>query len=57
MRFEELSKKDQEFLMYCLLGHIKSKFKREERDQVIELTFEEYKDFFNGFDEDYEYCH
>lgn len=54
MRFEELDKKHQEFLMYCLSDHIKSKFKREERDQVIEPNYEEYKAFFNEFDEEYE---
>lgn len=35
MRFEELSKEHQEFLMYCLFDYIKSKVKKEERDQVI----------------------
>ena len=34
MRFEELSKKHQDFLMYSLSDFIKSKVKREERDQV-----------------------
>lgn len=50
MKFEELSKEHQEFLMYCLSDYIKSKFKREERDQVIEPTYDEYKDFFDKFD-------
>lgn len=54
MKFENLSKNHQEFLMYCLSDYIKSKLKREERDQVIEPTYEEYKAFFNAFDEDYE---
>lgn len=54
MKFEELSKKHQEFLMYCLSNYIKGKLKREERDQVIEPTFEEYKDFFDEFDGEYE---
>lgn len=54
MKFEELSKGHQDFLMYCLSDYIKSKFKREERDQVIEPTFEEYKDFFDEFDGEYE---
>ncbi|NLC66588.1 MAG: hypothetical protein GX752_06585 [Clostridium sp.] len=54
MKFEELSKKHQEFLMYCLSDYIKRKLKREERDQVIEPTFEEYQDFFNKFDGEYE---
>ena len=53
MKYEDLSKKHQEFLMYCLSSHIKSKFKREERYQVIEPTFEEYKDFFDDFDGEY----
>lgn len=54
MKFEELSKEHQEFLMYCLSDYIKGKLKREERDQVIEPTFEEYKDFFDEFDGEYE---
>lgn len=54
MRFEELSKEHQEFLMYCLFEHIKRKVKEEERDQVIEPTYEEYKAFFDEFDEEYE---
>lgn len=54
MRFEQLSKKHQEFLMYCLSDYIKSKVKKEERDQIIEPTYEEYKAFFDEFDEDYE---
>ena len=54
MRFEELSKKHQEFLMYCLSDYIKSKVKKEERDQVIEPTYEEYKAFFDEFDGEYE---
>lgn len=54
MRFEELSKKHQEFLMYCLSDYIKSKVKREERDQVIEPTYEEYKAFFDEFDGEYQ---
>ena len=54
MRFENLSKEHQEFLMYCLFDHIKRKVKKEERDQFIEPTYEEYKDFFNEFDGEYE---
>ena len=54
MKFEELTTQHQEFLMYCLFDHIKRKVKKEERDQVIEPTYEEYKDFFNEFDEEYE---
>ena len=53
MRFEELSKKHQEFLMYCLSDYIKGKVKKEERDQVIEPTYEEYKAFFGEFDGEY----
>lgn len=53
MRFEELSKEHQEFLMYCLLDYIKRKVKIEERDQVIEPTYEEYKTFFDEFDGEY----
>lgn len=47
MKFEELSKKHQEFLMYCLFEHIKRKVKEGERDQAIEPTYEEYKAFFD----------
>ena len=54
MRFEELEKRHQDFLMYCLGDYIKSKFKKEERDQVIEPTYEEYKAFFDEFDGEYE---
>jgi len=53
MRFEQLSKEHQEFLMYCLSDYIKSKVKKEERDQVIEPTYEEYKAFFDEFDGEY----
>ena len=53
MKFEELSKKHQEFLMYCLFDYIKRKIKREERDQVIEPTYEEYRAFFDEFDGEY----
>lgn len=48
MGFEELSKKHQEFLIYCLLDYVKSKFKKEESDQVIEPTYDEYKDLILG---------
>ena len=54
MRFGELSKEHQKFLMYCLFGHIKSKVKKEEREQVIEPSYEEYKAFFDEFDGEYE---
>lgn len=54
MKFEELATQHQEFLMYCLFDHIKRKVKEEERDQVIEPTYEEYKAFFDEFDGEYE---
>ena len=54
MKFEELTTQHQEFLMYCLFDHIKRKVKKEERDQVIEPTYEEYKAFFDEFDGEYE---
>jgi hypothetical protein len=54
MKFEELSKKHQDFLMYCLFDHIKRKVKKEERDPVIEPTYEECKTFFDEFDGEYE---
>lgn len=54
MRFEELTTQHQEFLMYCLFDHIKRKVKKEERDQLIEPTYEEYKAFFDEFDGEYE---
>ena len=54
MKFEELSREHQEFLMYCLSDYIKGKLKREEREQVIEPTYEEYKSFFDKFDGEYE---
>ena len=53
MKFEELTTQHQDFLMYYLFDHIKRKVKEEERDQVIEPTYEEYKSFFNEFDEEY----
>lgn len=50
MRFEELSKKHQEFLMCCLSDYIKVKVKREGVDGFIEPTYDEYKTFFDEFD-------
>ena len=50
MKFEELTTQHQDFLMYYLFDHIKRKVKEEERDQVIEPTYEEYKAFFDEFD-------
>ena len=50
MKFEELSKEHQEFLMYCLFDYIKSKVK--DRDGAIFPSYEEYKSFFNEFDEE-----
>lgn len=54
MRFEELSKKHQEFLMYCLSDYINSKIRKGSMDGIIFPSYEEYKDFFNEFDEEYE---
>lgn len=54
MRFEELSKKHQKFLMYCLSDYIKGKVKKESMDGIIFPNYEEYKDFFDEFDEEYE---
>jgi hypothetical protein len=54
MRFEELSKEHQEFLMYCLSDYIKGKIKKRTMDGIIFPNYEEYKDFFNEFDEGYE---
>lgn len=54
MRFEELSIKHQDFLMYCLSDYIKSKVKKGRMDGIIFPSYDEYKDFFNEFDEDYE---
>jgi len=48
MKFEELTTQHQEFLMHCIFDHIKRKLKG---DQVIEPTYEEYKAFFDEFDE------
>lgn len=54
MRFEELSKVHQEFLMYCLSGYIKGKVRKGTMDGIILPNYEEYKAFFDEFDEDYE---
>ena len=54
MRFQELSNKDQEFLMYCLSDYIKSKIKKGAMDGIIFPNYNEYKNFFNEFDEEYE---
>ena len=54
MKFEELSKKHQEFLMYCLSDYIKGKIRRGSMDGIIFPTYEEYKTFFDEFDEEYE---
>lgn len=54
MKFEELSNKHQEFLMYCLSDYIKSKIKKGTMDGIIFPNFEEYKAFFDEFDEEYE---
>jgi len=54
MRFDELSKKHQEFLIYCLSDYIKGKVRKGKMDGIVFPSYEEYKDFFNAFDEDYE---
>ena len=54
MRFEELSKMHQDFLMYCLSDYIKGKIRKGPMDGIIFPGYEEYKDFFNEFDEEYE---
>jgi hypothetical protein len=54
MRFEELSKNHQDFLMYCLSDYINSKIRKGSMDGIIFPSYEEYKDFFNEFDEEYE---
>ena len=54
MKFEELSKMHQEFLMYCLSDYIKSKIKKGTMDGIIFPSYEEYKAFFDEFDEEYE---
>ena len=54
MRFEELCKKHQDILMYCLSDYIKGKFSKGIMDSLIEPTYEEYKLFFDEFDEEYE---
>ncbi len=35
MKFEELSKEHQEFLMYCLEDHIKGKIRKGTMDEII----------------------
>ena len=54
MKFEELSKKHQDFLMYCLSGFIKGKVRKGSMDGIIFPSYDEYKVFFNEFDEEYE---
>ena len=54
MRFEELSKEHQEFLMYCLSDYIKGKISKETIDKIIFPNYEEYKAFFDEFDGEYE---
>ncbi len=54
MRFEELSKNHQDFLMYCLSDYIKGKVRKGKIDGIVFPSYDEYKDFFNEFDEDYE---
>ena len=54
MRFEELSKEHQEFLMYCLSDFIKWKIRNGAMDEVIFPSYKEYKAFFDEFDKEYE---
>ncbi|SKC58110.1 hypothetical protein [Maledivibacter halophilus] len=54
MRFEELSKKHQEFLMYCLSDYIKGKIRKGSMDGIIFPSYDDYKNFFDEFDEEYE---
>ena len=54
MRFEDLTEKHQEFLMYCLSDYIKGKIRKDIVDGIIFPTYDEYKAFFNEFDEEYE---
>lgn len=58
MKFEELSEKHQDFLMHSLSNFIKSKIKRGNTEAFIEAfiapTYEEYRAFFDEFDEEYE---
>jgi hypothetical protein len=48
MRFEELSKKHQDFLMYCLSDYIKGKIRKGSMDGIIFPSYDEYKVFFNS---------
>ena len=41
MRFEELSKKRQDFLMYCLSDYIKSKIRKGSMDAIIFPSYEQ----------------
>jgi len=43
MRFEELSKKHQEFLMYCLSDYIKGKIRKGSMDGIIFPSYDEYE--------------
>lgn len=54
MKFEELSKRHQDFLMYCLSDYIQGKIRKGTMDGIMLPSYEEYKDFFNDFDEEYE---
>lgn len=54
MKFEELSKEHQEFLVYCLSDYIKSRISKGTIDEIVFPSYEEYKDFFDEFDKEYE---
>lgn len=53
MKFEELSKEHQELLMYSLSDYFKGRIRKGTIDGIIFPSYEEYKDFFNEFDEKY----
>ena len=40
--------------MYCLSDYIKGKVRKGKIDGIVFPSYDEYKDFFNEFDEDYE---
>lgn len=54
MKFEELDEKHQDFLIHNLLAYLENRANDEGVDNFMEPTHEEYRDFFNEFDEDYE---
>lgn len=54
MRFENLSKEHQDFLMYCLLSYIEGKIRKGAMGEIILPSYVEYKAFFDEFDGEYE---